>query len=48
MLDISELSILKPAKDCTMAGLKLAEVEKAAVVNWMILGFYKTRVNLVF
>ena len=43
MLDISSLSILKPAKIWSMAGLDATEVRKAGVVNWMTLGVYKTR-----
>ena len=43
LLDIDELSILKPAKVWSMAGLDSTEVRKAAVVNWMSLGVYQTR-----
>ena len=43
LLDISSLSIMKPAKVWSMAGLDSIEVRKSAVVNWMTLGVYKTR-----
>ena len=43
LLDVPSLSIMKPAKLWSMAGLDSKEVKKAAVVNWMILGVYKTR-----
>ena len=43
LLDISSLSIMKPAKVWSMAGLDFIEVKKAAVANWMTLSVYKTR-----
>ena len=43
LLDISSLSIMKPAKVWSMAGLDSIEVRKSTVVNWMTLGVYKTR-----
>ena len=43
LLDVSSLFIMKPAKVWSMAGLDSKEVKKAAVVNWMTLGVYKTR-----
>ena len=42
-LDTTSLSIMKPAKVWSMAGLDSAKVKRAAVVNWMNLGVYKTR-----
>ena len=42
-LDTDSLSIIKPAKNWSMAGLDSAETKKTAVLNWMILGVYKTR-----
>ena len=35
LLDISSLSIMKPAKVWSMAGLDSIEVKKSAVANWM-------------
>ena len=46
LLDIGSLSVLKPAKVWSMAGLDSVEVRKSAVVNWMTLGVYKTRETL--
>ena len=46
LLDVNELSIIKPAKVWAMAGLDSTEIRKAAVVNWMTLGVYKTRETL--
>ena len=46
LLDTASLSIMKPAKVWCMAGLDSIEVKKAAVVNWMTLGVYKTRETL--
>ena len=43
LLDIESLSLMKPAKIWSMAGLDSVEVKKAAVVNWMQLGVYRTR-----
>ena len=43
LLDISSLSIMKPAKVWSMAGLDSIEVKKSAVANWMTLGVNKTR-----
>ena len=43
LLDVPSLSIMKPAKIWSMAGLDAQEVKKAAVVNWMSLGVYKSR-----
>ena len=43
MLDISSLSITKPAKIWAMAGLNALEVKKACIANWMLLGVYRTR-----
>ena len=43
LLDISSLSILKPAKIWSMAGLDSQEVRKAAVSNWMALGVYRSQ-----
>ena len=45
-LDISSLSVTKPAKIWSMAGLEATETKKACIVNWMTLGVYKTRENL--
>ena len=42
-LDIYSLSVTKPAKIWSMAGLDSAEVKKACIVNWMLLGVYRTR-----
>ena len=42
-LDTDLLSIMKPAKIWSMAGLDSEEAKKTAVLNWMILGVYKTR-----
>ena len=46
LLETSSLSIMKPAKVWSMAGLDSNEVRKATVVNWMTLGVYKTRETL--
>ena len=46
MLDVANLSITKPAKVWSMAGLDSTEVRKAAIVNWMTLGVYQTRETL--
>ena len=46
MLDVANLSIIKPAKVWAMAGLDSTEVRKAAIVNWMTLGVYQTRETL--
>ena len=43
LLDISSLSITKPAKIWSMAGLNAKEIKKACIVNWMQLGVYRTR-----
>ena len=43
LLDISSLSILKPAKIWSMAGLDATETRKAAIVNWMTTGVYQCR-----
>jgi hypothetical protein len=43
LLDISSLSITKPAKIWSMAGLNATEIKKACIVNWMQLGVYRTR-----
>jgi hypothetical protein len=43
LLDISSLSVTKPAKIWSMAGLDATEVKKACIVNWMTLGVYRTR-----
>ena len=43
MLDISSLSVTKPAKLWSMAGLDATEVKKACIVNYMTLGVYRTR-----
>ena len=43
LLDISSLSITKPAKIWSMAGLNATETKKACIVNWMQLGVYRTR-----
>ena len=45
-LDISPLSVTKPAKIWSMAGLDATETKKACIVNWMTLGVYRTRENL--
>ena len=42
-LDTTSLSIMKPAKVWSMAGLDSTQVKRAAVANWMNLGVYKTR-----
>ena len=42
-LDIFSVSIAKPAKIRSMAGLEAAKVKKAFVVNWMLLGVHRTR-----
>ena len=40
-LVIYSLSVTKPAKIWSMAGLDSAEVKKACIVNWMLLGVYR-------
>ena len=45
-LDISSLSLTKPAKSWSMAGLEAKEIKKACIVKWMTLGVYRTRENL--
>jgi hypothetical protein len=46
LLDIASLSVTKPAKTWSMAGLDATETKKACIVNWMTLGVYITRENL--
>ena len=46
LLDIFPLSVTKPAKIWSMAGLDATETKKACIVNWMTLGVYRTRENL--
>ena len=42
-LDIFSVSGAKPAKIWSMAGLEEAKVNKACVVNWMLLRVHRTR-----
>ena len=41
-MDICSLSITKPAKIWSMAGLNAKEIKKACIVNWMQIGVYRT------
>ena len=45
-LDFSSLSLTKPAKLWSMAGLEANEIKKACIVNWMTLGVFRTGENL--
>ena len=46
ILDITSLSVTKPAEIWSMAGLDATEAKKACIVNWMTLGVYRIRENL--
>ena len=48
LLDVSGLSISKPHRIYSKAGLVPSEVTKATVVSWMLLGTYYTREILHF
>ena len=43
LLDINSLSVARPAKIWSMAGLDATKVKKVCIVNWMTLGVYRTR-----
>ena len=43
MLDICSLSVTKPAKLWSMAGMDAVEVKKACIVKYMSLGICRTR-----
>ena len=45
-LDIESLNLTTPMNIWRRAGLESAQVRKATVVSWMVLGVFKTRENL--